>query len=61
MSLTSEMALCVAFDPRQEFGRYEPDIMKQAEKGLQERLKRLYDLNVHRVLLLYLLRECHYS
>ncbi len=43
---TSEMALCVAIDPRQDFGRHEPDLMKQAESGLQERLKRLYDVKV---------------
>ena len=40
------MVLSGAIDSRQEFGRHEPDLIKQAERGLQERLKHLCDLKV---------------
>ena len=43
---SSEMALCVAIDPRHDYGHGENKLMAQAERGLQERLKRLYDLKV---------------
>jgi len=43
---SSEMALCVTIDPRQDIGRGESKLMTQAERGLQERSKRLYDLKV---------------
>jgi hypothetical protein len=45
-TLTSEMALCVAVDPRQNFGKDEPKLMEQAQKGLLLRLRRLYDLGL---------------
>jgi hypothetical protein len=54
-TLTYEMAFSVAIDPRQDFGRYEPNIMEKMEKGLQERLERVYDLKVRNLAMLLLL------
>jgi hypothetical protein len=34
-TITSEMALSVAVDPRQDFERDEPDLMKKAEGGFK--------------------------
>ena len=45
-SQTSEMALCVAIDPRQNFGKDEAKLMEQAQKGLLHRMRRLYDLGI---------------
>jgi len=42
----SELALCIAIDPRQCFGRGENKLMSEAKRGLQKRLKRVYDLKV---------------